>query len=287
MPAPVTFEVSLASLPSTFEYTPQQLAVAIAERMTVTPSVPWSSFLNGATIPTSDNGPVLYNGKEWLVWDSGTGAYVKHVQNGSGLVDATVTKAKMASGTAGSVLIFDGTGRPVELTAASGTDGQVVTLVSGAPVYADTYVPGKVQFEAALTADQALNTSGTTTVVSFDAVKFDTNVTFNTADKRIPVTANSFWFFYVALQIEDTGAASTDVQIDLKIRLNGGTGPGQVVSYPTSPSRFGLYTGGIVQVASDGYVDVAISATENTPVVGGLTIAANSDNTRFGGFRIL
>lgn len=287
MPAPVTFEVSLASLPSTFEYTPQQLAVAIAERMTVTPSVPWSSFLNGTTIPTSDNGPVLYNGNEWRVWDAGLGAYTYLKIQGSGLVDATVTKAKMAAGTAGSVLIYDALGRPAELLASAGVDGQVITRVAGVPTYADTYVPGKVQFEAALTADQALNTSGTTTVVSFDAVKFDTNVTFNTADKRIPVTANSFWFFYVALQIEDTGAASTDVQVDLKIRLNGGTGPGQVVSYPTSPSRFGLYTGGIVQVSADGYVDVAVSATEAAPVVGGLTIAANSDNTRFGGFRIL
>src|SRR5690242_7083459 len=98
MPAPVEFTISMSSLPSGFTGDPQELADAIAERLTITPSEPWSSFINGGAEPTSDVGPWLRLGQEWRVWDVGLGAYTYHVQNGAGLVDGTVTGAKLAAG---------------------------------------------------------------------------------------------------------------------------------------------------------------------------------------------
>lgn len=287
MPAPVTFNISIAPLPSG-TFTPQQIATAIADRLTVTPAAPWSSFQNGGSIPLSDVGPVLLDGQEWRVFNTGSGAYTYHRQNGAGLVDNTVPLSKLTAGTAGSILIYDGSGRPVELPTAGAVDGQVLTRVGGMPLWANTYVPAVSRFETTLTADQGINTSGSPTLLNFNLVRDQATVTFDTANKRIACPANSFWFFYCALELEDTGAASTDLELNLEIRPNGGAGGVcQKLGLAAVPTTFGMFTAGILPFTSAGFTDVALSVDEATPVVDGVTVKANATNTRFGGFRIL
>ncbi len=289
MPSPVQFDITLAPFPASFTAgTPAQFAEAIRRRLGVVPAVPWSSFQNGGTIPTSDLGPVLYEGQEWRVWSPALGGYTYHRQNGAGIVDATVTKAKMAAGTAGSILIYDGSGRPAELPIASGTDGQVLTKVGSAPVWANTFVPGINYFEATASTSQDLNTNGSVQVVQFDTVRVEANVTFDTAQYRIPVVAGQVWSVWSYLQIEDNAPASTDVQVQLDIRVNGGsTGASTVFNAAALGSRFGMGTSGIIKVTADGYLDVAVTPTEATPAADGLVIAGNATNTRFGGYRIV
>lgn len=288
MPTPVQFSVNLATFPPDFSGTPAQFAEAIRRRLSVAPNVPWSSFQNGGSIPTSNLGPVLYDEQEWRVWNQTLGAYTYHRQNGAGLVDKTVTKAKMADGTPGGILIYDAAGRPVELAIASGTDGQVLTKVGTTPVWADTFVPGIHYFEATASTSQDLNTNGSVQVVQFDTVRSEANVTFDTGNYRVPVTAGEVWNVYAYLQIEDNAPASTDVQVQLDIRVSGAsTGVSTVFNAAALGSRFGMGTSGIIKITADGYLDVAVTPAETTPAADGLVIAGNATNTRFGGFRIV
>jgi hypothetical protein len=108
MPAPVEFTVTASALTAGFAGDPQEFFDAMVARLTITPSEPWSSFINGGAEPTSDVGPWLRLGQEWRVWDTGLGAYTYHVQNGAGIVDGTITAAKFAPGAIGASSIADG-----------------------------------------------------------------------------------------------------------------------------------------------------------------------------------
>lgn len=287
MPSPVSFQISLAPFPATFAGTPAQWAEAVRARLSVTPAEPWSSFQNGGAIGASDVGPVLYGGIEWRVFDPALGAYTYHKQNGAGLVDQTVTTAKLAGGLANGVLLYDGAGRP--FVGAPGTNGQLLTMVAGAPAWAaPANAPGANYFEATLNADQNFNTDSNFYTVNFDTVVFQNGVTFDTTNKRIPLGNNEVWFLYCGLQFEEVGAASTNVEIELRIRKNGGVvGPGGTINFDAVPGRLGMYYGGVVLMSGGaGYYDVAAWATEAVPASPGLKISADGNTTRFGGFRI-
>jgi hypothetical protein len=288
MPAPVSFVITLAPFPVNFAGTAQEWGTAIADRLTITPSEPWSSFQNGGSIPLSDVGPVLFEGMEWRVFDTGTGLYTFHRQNGAGLVDETVTNAKLADGTAGAIQIFDGSGRPAELPA-TGADGQVVTKVGSGFALAETFAPAKYYFESTVSTDQDINTNGSVQIVEFDTVKHSANVGYDTGLFRAAVEGPTVWFCWLNLEVEDTVAASTDVQMQAVVRLNG-TATDFGVSFQSAATgnlRFPMTTMGLLVVPTAGYLDVAVTADEATPAADGLAIIGNATNTRFGGFRII
>lgn len=290
MPAPVEFTLSLAPLDVNFEGSLQDFATAIVDRLTITPSEPWSSFQNGGAIPSSDVGPVLYQGKEWRVFDSDTGAYTYHRQHGSGLIDATLPLSKVVVGTAGSVLAYNGDGNLSEIPI--GTAGYVLTSVGGAPAWAVIPPrPTMKYFEATrTTTNQALETDGASPqIVAFNGVNKQSGVTFDTTNYRVPVAAGELWHFYCYLQIEDELTASTDVQIVIDVRVNGITSSGfsGLRNYNTAQDRDGFGTSGIIPITEDGFVDVALTVLQGTPESGSLEIAANQQNTRFGGYRII
>lgn len=139
MPAPVTFNLSLAPLPANANnYTPQQWAQAVIDRLTIAPSAPWSSFQNGGSIPTSDVGPILFNGVQWKVWSSGAGEYVDLVVEGGGLVSRTVMLNAMADQTPGGLLYYDASGHAAVLTPATAPTGP--DWISGASYVVGNYV---------------------------------------------------------------------------------------------------------------------------------------------------
>lgn len=293
MPSPVPFTVTITPLPENGSWTPQELAVAIADRLTVAPGESWNSFSVGSpsssVIPVTNLGPFLFQEVEWRVWDQSLGSYTYHRQHGDGLIDETVGLGKLADlSAAGSVLISNGSKRPAELLAASGTSGQVLTLVGGTtPTWVDTFVPGTTYFQSTLSVDQNINTNSSVHIAAFDTVQFQANVTFDTANNRVPVTSGQVWFFYAQLQVEDVGAASTSVQLQLDIRLNGVAQASSVTNYTTAQSRFGASASGVVKITGSGHVDVAVTVGETTPANPGVKIAGNATNTRFGGFRIV
>jgi hypothetical protein len=111
-------------------------------------------------------------------------------------------------------------------------------------------------------------------------------VTFDTSTGGLTVHAGEIWFLYTNLQIEDTGAASTGVQINLQIHGSASPVIGTVYNATTMSSRLGMHTSGVVKITADDVLYVYIDPSEDTPVADGMEVADNNENTRFGGFRI-
>ena len=293
MPSPVEFNVSLSPFPANWAGTPAEQAQATVDRLTVAPREPWSSFQNGGTLPASDVGPVLYNGNEWRVWDTGSGAYTYHKQNGAGLVDGTVPLSKLANFTnAGAVLISNGSKVPTELTPA--TNGQVLTLVGGVPTWVDTFVPasGGNVFEVTLQSgtQQAVNLTGAETTVAFHTARLDPTGAFISASNRWPVDAGTYWFFYAQIQLSEPGSAITNITASLHIRRDGvkTNGLSAYMEAASITANLNLAVSGVMLIAGGGnYVDVSMEITGTDAGTDGLEVDANATNTRFGGFRIL
>lgn len=155
MPAPVTFNLSLAPFPVTFEGTPQEWAEAVVDRLTIAPSEPWSSFQNGGIIPTSNVGPVLYNGVQWMVWNVSTGAYENLVVDGGGLISNTVPLSALSTSTPGGLFYYDASGLAATLAPATAPTGP--TWIS-----AHSYVAGQYVTYSGLVYLCILNVASTT-----------------------------------------------------------------------------------------------------------------------------
>lgn len=286
MAAPVTFSISMGALPPAWSGDPQALLNKAAELLEITPSEPWSSFSNGGSQPSSNVGPWLKDGLEWWVYDEDAGTYTPHIQNGSGLVDATVSLAKLSDGTPKSVLSYAADGRPSLI---SGTVGQVVTAdANGLPSFA-TPVTGQ-HFYLHLSTVQSVTADGTNQQIEFDQTVYANGVTPDLANYRIPVTAGSAWMFGVSLQIEVINGAHTGCQLMLNVRpyQDNSLAIGSFVNFAstTDVPRQGLQTSGIYYFATDGYVDVALSAVDDAAGVN-YQVDTNGINTRFWGVRVL
>lgn len=77
MSQPVQFQVSGGNLPE--GYCPSswnQLFQDMVARISVTPNQNYSTFVNGSTEPSSNQGPWLKDGLTWYVWSEADGKYV-------------------------------------------------------------------------------------------------------------------------------------------------------------------------------------------------------------------
>ena len=296
MPAPVSFSLALAPLPVNFSGTPQQFAQALVDRLTISPSAPWSSFQNGGSIPGSDQGPVLLNGTEWRVFDTGMGAYTYHVQNGAGIVNNTITLAKLASDVtkAKSAVIFDASGVVTNVTTA--TNGYVLTQTSGGPAFQalPTPVPlataNNFQVRLGTAYVYSSTTPATTLTVPFDTVSLaSSGVTFNTSTHAIALPANSVWYLYTRLQVSDNVGGQANVAHYVGISPVGATTPALGGEYHGSGATTfaGCDTGGIVAIGGTaGSATVTIESGNG--IATGSAFSINTDvNTFFGGFRLL
>lgn len=68
--------IQMAPLPTTFKGTPQELAIAMVQRMKVVSATGTNFFVTGDIEPTSNQGPWLKNGTQWFVFDEATKRYV-------------------------------------------------------------------------------------------------------------------------------------------------------------------------------------------------------------------
>jgi hypothetical protein len=71
---PITLQ--MGALPPQVRWTPQQLAEAMIQRMSLVTQATFALFVTGSTEPSSNVGPWLKNGTEWWVWSNTAGAYV-------------------------------------------------------------------------------------------------------------------------------------------------------------------------------------------------------------------
>lgn len=305
MGAPVTFNLSLAPLPANFTGTPQQWATAVISRLTITPSLPWSSFQYGGAISTSDVGPILYlgvNGYEWKVWNAGSASYTDINVQGAGIVPATVPLSALATVDANAVIISSATGA-IEVLDPPTTAGEVLTA-SGSPLAPGWAVlppfPGLTYFAATLTTSQNFTTNSTLVTAQFNSVSDSNNITFNTGSYGAPINNNEVWFYSASFQIEAlsapangpgaTGAASLSGSGVGSIAVtNGGSGynsgaptvaligGGGSGATATATVAGGVVTGFTVTAAGTGYTTaplVVISAPSGTWAGTGLQVGA-------------
>lgn len=289
MPAPVSFNVTIGALPPGFSGDPQAFASAIAARLTVTPSEPWSAFINSGAMPSSNVGPWLKNGLEWWVWSDASGTYVPHAQNGSGVQGGTLAISSI-NGIAipKTVLTVDASGTPA---AVSGTPGQVLTAgADGTPGFAAPATGN--YFTVRLAVSQTYNSNGgTPTQVQFGQAGACAGVVPDVASYRVPVTAGSVWFFRASAQVNHINGVTPDWQHSLNIRPyqdNSLALGGLTVGAAASPGigRSGVQTSGVYAFGGAGFVDVAIfSASSITGPQ--FQVDNNGANSIFSGFRIL
>ncbi len=78
MPASNTLPITIqmGALSPNVKWIPQQLADAIAARLSLVTAQSFALFVSGSTEPASNVGPWLRNGEEWYVWSNDSGSYV-------------------------------------------------------------------------------------------------------------------------------------------------------------------------------------------------------------------
>jgi hypothetical protein len=289
MPAPVSFNLSLAPLPINFQGTPQQWATAVVDRLTITPTAPWSSFLNGGSIPSSDNGPVLYggvNGPEWRVWNGSLGAYQVLNVNGNGLIANTVQLGAIATQDANALLGTNSSGAVTVIDPS--TNGYLMTMVSGAPAWASpANPPGAAFFIGTMSASQTLTTNNSSTTIQFNQAGLSQLTTYVPASYGFTIPAGDVWVCSVTLQIENATGTGTNFQASPSVCLNGVPVAGTVFKTAPYVNRVGFaFTAVVVNLGSNaGLVSVNMICTEDTPS-SNWTIANNSGNTVFSGWKI-
>lgn len=284
MPAPVEFNIRIASLPPGFTGDPQALATAIAERLVITPSEPWSSFINGGAQPSSNVGPFLAAGLQWKVWSDALGSYTFQTLDGAGLVNATVKRDAMEDGTPNTVLIYDGNGRPAMQ---SGIPQQVLTVGPDLKPYFAPPATG-VFFSMNLSTNFDYAADGTSRPIPFDSILVSAGVLPDTAGFRVPVPAGSVWVLGASVQIENINGPTAVAQHSLSIRpyqLDAASF-GSIRSYNGAVARDGLATTGLYFFQNDGFVDCVISTVDVTETTD-FSVNNNGINTRFFGWRLV
>lgn len=282
MPAPITFDVTCAAFPPGFAADPQGQAYATAERLTITPSEPWCAFTRGSVAPTSDIGPWLTDEGEWKTWSDEAGMYVPLVLDGGALKPASVALASLAAVTPKSVMVSDANGKPAAL---AGTAKQILQLdASGAPAFVS---PQLVYFDVSLAGNQVYPSDESQNVVLFDTVQSQGGVAFDPVNHRVAAPAGSLWFVYCRLQIENVNNDAVQVQHNVFVDASGATAVGGLLNYSNVQPRTGVSVSGLLWCPTDTFLQAKISTVCNPSNLAGFQVAANSWNTRFGGYRLL
>lgn len=268
MPAAVTFTLSLAPLPLNFEGTPQEFAEAMVDRLTVTPTAPWSSFITGSVIPITDTGPLLYDSgsgnKEWRVWDTGLGAYSYLVVNGAGIVAGSVPVSKLATDLANakSVLSLNNSGVPTLVT---GTLGDYLMMGASGPAFVTVPAP---TFAPALATNAGSQTVAIDTVLhklTATSETFDPQSAYDAANSRYLAPTTGYYAVYARAQCDNSGGDATGMEIAISIYVNGGNVLADGTSVASPPgARWYPRIAGIVQATAGNPIEVYLSANDGT-----------------------
>lgn len=292
MPNPVQFDIAVGSLPEGLETDPQGLLEAFAQRLIISPSVPWSSFVLGAAQPTSDLGPWFKNGQELWVWDDGLATYIPQVINSLSLgyavaasdpgvadydlwIDTATPAVKWSNGAAWTDII---TSRLAAYSTTVQMNAAIAAAVSGG-AYAGQ---GAFWTRNSIPQDVVFAGPGTQNgVVTLDSEEFDPDNCF--AASAFTAPANGYYQFNGSLQIETSGGTPTDLDIAGQIcvggvarySLNDEAGP------DTTNGR--VVTGsGLLYLNAGQTVDLRYSFTSDAAV----TVSISTTYTSLSGFRV-
>jgi hypothetical protein len=287
MPNPVTFDVSVGSIPEGFEGDLQSTLNLFASRLLISPSVPWSSFVLGAAQPSSDVGPWFKDGQELRVWDPVLATYVPGKLNGTGVLPASLPLGAIQDLPPQQVLISDINGRPSFI---GGSPGQIVKIASsGTPVF-ENPATGQA-FTGTLGANFPFASDGNQKLIPFSSAFGPAAPNFNNTSYQfiIPAGGAGYWFFYASVQISDINAPSSNVVHNLVITRNGGLDgtAGSINTNVSAQNINGVSVTGLFPANAGDSFDVRIASTSNNLTGLEFEIDTNGANTRFGGFRLI
>jgi hypothetical protein len=271
MPPPVAFDITLAPLPVNFEGTPQEFAQAMVDRLTITPAIPWSSFITGSVIPTSDNGPLLYNSgsgnKEWRVWDTGTGAYTYLTVNGAGLVAGSVPISKFATdlANASSVFTLNSSGVP---TFKTGSLGDTLRMGASGPEFQTTvpltFAPVRA---TAVTVPQSVPIDTVLHKIIADSELFDPQSVYDAVNSRYVAPTTGIYAVSASVQVDNNGGVQADMEIAIGTSINGNPVLATRISSGTSvpsPSgeRWYPQCNGLIALTAGDQLEIYMSAQD-------------------------
>ena len=158
-----------------------------------------------------------------------------------GLPDNTVDGGNLAMGSdaAGDVLYYNGTDY---IRLAKGTDGQVLTLASGVPTWADSAgYDNTPAFSAYLSSDQTGISHDTETAVFFNAEQFDTDSAFNTANGTFTVPSGKGGKYQLNTQVS-VDDINQGAYLTIGLYINGSLQSNRARSYDWSPDSDKIIT---------------------------------------------
>lgn len=230
---PVSFQ--LAALPPNVKWTPQQLAQAIVQRLSVVTGQQFALFVTGSTAPSSNVGPWLKNGQEWWVWSDTDGAYVPIIINGESLgysigptaPDHTIFSFWIETTGGGQPLALKTwySGAWTDVYASQFSNYSTTTQMNAAIAAAIAGIPGTAginNFKVRKTAEQDIVFGGSGTqngVVTFNSVDYDENSVFGT--NRFTAPASGFYHFDAIMECGVVAGSPTDADLRAFFGKNG------------------------------------------------------------------
>ncbi len=296
MPATVDFTLTLAPMPVNFNGTPQEFATALVNRLTITPTIPWSSFVLSGSIPAYDTGPILYNAgsgfKEWRVWDTDTSSYTTLTVNGAALVAGSIPLSKLATDVANAkeVLIYDVSGVP---SSVGGTTGQTLQMGAGGPEFVTVAAPSApvhCPVAAEKTTPQVLSVDGSQTKVLFSNEINDPDDVYDPTTSDYTAPTAGLYFITSTIQIDSSSGGSDNstleitawAGVDAVVGYGNIVGQSQATPPNTNAKRTTVTFSGLMSVSAGWKINSWISATQATP--SGTTVSIYNARTSI--FRI-
>jgi hypothetical protein len=286
VPNPVSFNVVAGAVPENFEGGLQATLNMFAERLLISPSVPWSSFVLGPAQPSSNVGPWFKDGNELRVWSDALATYIPLRVDGTGVIPGTLPLFAFEQLTPQQVLISDINGN---VSIVGGVPGQTMQIApSGTPVFSDT-ATGQL-FTAGVTTNFPYPSDGNSRRVPFNAAFGSKASQFDTTSFQFRISAPlaGQWFFYASVLIEDINSASTNVTHTLSIARNTGLSGTQsaTTGHAQAATVNGLTVSGIFDASLNDTFEVQINSTSNNLTGNEFQINNNGAITRFGGFKL-
>lgn len=173
--------------------------------------------------------------------------------------------------TAGDIITGGVSGAPQRLAVAS--DGDVLTLVSGAPAWAAAgggggYTQGVRAYHS---ADQSL-ASGSLTTLAFDSEYYDTDTIHDTVTDNSRLTCKTAGVYLVVAHVNFADAVGGAGYRQLAIRLNGATYIGNAQYFQSGNTGMNIGVATIAQLVVNDYIELQAAQTQGAS----LAVKANA-----------
>lgn len=272
----------MGALPSQVAWAPQNLADAIAQRLSIVTNGTYLLPVGGSTAPLFNAGPWLKNDVEWWVWSNSAGAYVPITVNQQSLKYAVGPDAPDPT----KYLFW------IEL-AAGGSPLALKTYYSGnwVDVYATTLAnySTTAQMNAAIAAattpyaaranpsiNQTVNITGAAVKINFATENFDPQGVYNAGTSTYTVPEDGIYQVGCHLQVDNGTGTASGMELSLQAYVNGGPemSSGMAIASPPG-SRWYPQLTSIVDVSAGGTIEIYLSATDGVDT-GNVVVSTNS-----------